>query len=41
MRTTLASYDPKNHVTLVVWTNLPVSPDEAPTANATMCPSQL
>jgi D-alanyl-D-alanine carboxypeptidase len=29
-------YDPTNHVTLVVWTNLTVSLDEAPTANALM-----
>jgi hypothetical protein len=29
-------YDPNNHVTLVVWTNLPVSLDEKPTANALM-----
>lgn len=27
-------YDPANKVTLVVWTNLPVSLDEIPTANA-------
>ncbi|MGB6600693.1 MAG: hypothetical protein WBE77_06385 [Candidatus Cybelea sp.] len=29
-------YDPANKVTLVVWTNLPVSLDEVPTANALM-----
>ncbi|MFY9718940.1 MAG: serine hydrolase domain-containing protein [Candidatus Cybelea sp.] len=29
-------YDPVNHVTLVVWTNLPVSVDNMPTANALM-----
>jgi D-alanyl-D-alanine carboxypeptidase len=29
-------HDPANHVTLVVWTNLTVSLDEAPTANALM-----
>lgn len=29
-------YDPANRVTLVVWTNLTVSLDEAPTANALM-----
>jgi D-alanyl-D-alanine carboxypeptidase len=29
-------YDPANQVTLVVWTNLTVSLDEAPTANALM-----
>ena len=29
-------YDPGNHVTLVVWTNLTVSLDEKPTANAFM-----
>jgi D-alanyl-D-alanine carboxypeptidase len=29
-------YDPGNHVTLVVWTNLTVSLDEQPTANALM-----
>ena len=29
-------YDPGNQVTLVVWTNLTVSLDEMPTANALM-----
>jgi CubicO group peptidase (beta-lactamase class C family) len=29
-------YDPSNHMTLVVWTNLTVSLDENPTANAIM-----
>jgi D-alanyl-D-alanine carboxypeptidase len=29
-------YDPVNHVTLVVWTNLPVSVDNMPTANTLM-----
>ncbi|MGC1380433.1 MAG: serine hydrolase domain-containing protein, partial [Candidatus Baltobacteraceae bacterium] len=29
-------YDPTNKVTLIVWTNLPVSLDELPTANAIM-----
>jgi D-alanyl-D-alanine carboxypeptidase len=29
-------YDPGNHVTLVVWTNLTVSLDENSTANALM-----
>jgi D-alanyl-D-alanine carboxypeptidase len=29
-------YDPTNKVTLVVWTNLTVSLDEVPTANALM-----
>jgi D-alanyl-D-alanine carboxypeptidase len=29
-------YDPNNQMTLVVWTNLPVSLDEKPTANALM-----
>jgi len=29
-------YDPGNHVTLVVWTNLTVSLDEKPTANTLM-----
>lgn len=29
-------YDLANHVTLVVWTNLTVSPNEEPTANALM-----
>ena len=29
-------YDPNNHVTLVVWTNLTVSLDEKPTANTIM-----
>jgi D-alanyl-D-alanine carboxypeptidase len=29
-------YDPNNHVTLVVWTNLPVSLDDQPTANTIM-----
>ncbi|MGB8770822.1 MAG: serine hydrolase domain-containing protein [Candidatus Korobacteraceae bacterium] len=29
-------YDPNNKVTLVVWTNLPVSLDDQPTANALM-----
>jgi D-alanyl-D-alanine carboxypeptidase len=29
-------YDPANRVTLVVWTNLPVSPDGKPTANSIM-----
>ena len=29
-------YDPTNQVTLVVWTNLPVSLDDQPTANAIM-----
>jgi D-alanyl-D-alanine carboxypeptidase len=29
-------YDPNNQMTLVVWTNLPVSLDEQPTANALM-----
>jgi D-alanyl-D-alanine carboxypeptidase len=29
-------YDPNNHVTLVVWTNLTLSPDGEPTANALM-----
>ena len=29
-------YDPTNQVTLVVWTNLTVSLDESPTANALM-----
>lgn len=29
-------YDPANKVTLIVWTNLPVSLDEAPTANTLM-----
>jgi D-alanyl-D-alanine carboxypeptidase len=29
-------YDPANLVTLVVWTNLTVSLDEIPTANALM-----
>ena len=29
-------YDPGNHVTLVLWTNLTVSLDEQPTANALM-----
>jgi D-alanyl-D-alanine carboxypeptidase len=29
-------YDPSNQMTLVVWTNLPVSLDEKPTANALM-----
>ena len=29
-------YDPNNHVTLVVWTNLTVSLDEQPTANTLM-----
>ncbi len=29
-------YDPDNHVTLVVWTNLTVSLDEQPTANSLM-----
>jgi D-alanyl-D-alanine carboxypeptidase len=29
-------YDPNNQMTLVVWTNLPVSLDEMPTANALM-----
>ena len=29
-------YDPANHVTLVVWTNLTVSLDQVPTANALM-----
>jgi D-alanyl-D-alanine carboxypeptidase len=29
-------YDPAHQVTLVVWTNLTVSLDEAPTANAIM-----
>jgi D-alanyl-D-alanine carboxypeptidase len=29
-------YDPVNHVTLVVWTNLTLSPDGVPTANAIM-----
>jgi len=29
-------YDPANKVTLVVWTNLTVSLDEAPTANTLM-----
>ncbi len=29
-------YDPNNHVTLVVWTNLTVSLDEKPTANTLM-----
>jgi D-alanyl-D-alanine carboxypeptidase len=29
-------YDPKNHVTLIVWSNLTVSLDQTPTANAIM-----
>ncbi len=29
-------HDPANHVTLVIWTNLTVSLDEKPTANALM-----
>jgi D-alanyl-D-alanine carboxypeptidase len=29
-------YDPANRVTLVVWTNLPVSLDGKPTANSIM-----
>jgi D-alanyl-D-alanine carboxypeptidase len=29
-------YDPANHVTLIVWTNLPVSLDQKPTANTIM-----
>ena len=29
-------YDTNNHVTLVVWTNLPVSLDDQPTANTLM-----
>jgi D-alanyl-D-alanine carboxypeptidase len=29
-------YDPTNRVTLVVWTNLTVSPDGKPTANSIM-----
>ncbi len=29
-------YDPNSHLTLVVWTNLPVAPDGEPTANAIM-----
>ncbi len=29
-------YDPTNKVTLIVWTNLTVSPDQVPTANALM-----
>ena len=29
-------YDPNNHVTLVVWTNLPVSLEDQPTANTIM-----
>ncbi len=29
-------YDPANKVTLIVWTNLTVSLDEIPTANALM-----
>jgi D-alanyl-D-alanine carboxypeptidase len=29
-------YDPANRVTLVVWTNLTVSPDGTPTANSIM-----
>ena len=32
----LIGYDPANQVTLVVWTNLTVSLDEAPTAHAIM-----
>ena len=29
-------YDPANKITLIVWTNLTVSLDEIPTANALM-----
>jgi D-alanyl-D-alanine carboxypeptidase len=29
-------YDPGNQVTLIIWTNLPVSLDEQPTANPIM-----